>query len=65
MRVAGIIVSGLGILLFMIGNAYWTCFFMGTIRRRVELSRLPWALLGNLTVVGQLVFAAGQTLMHL
>jgi hypothetical protein len=56
------IVSGVGILLFLVGSGYWLWF--ASLRGKIAKLRSgsPWNLLGTLTVIGLLVFAAGRML---
>lgn|GEM_PF-5347900 len=63
MTAVGHAISGLGVLLFLVGAGYWILFFLHDNRRRVMLRKSPWGLLGNLTILGPLVFAVGQALV--
>jgi hypothetical protein len=56
------IVSGVGVVLFLIGSGYWVWFLSPRHRVAKLRSRSAWHLLGNLPVVGMLVFAAGRML---
>ena len=56
------IVSGVGVVLFLIGSGYWLWFLSPKGRIAKLSSRSAWRLLGNLTVVGILVFAVGRML---
>jgi hypothetical protein len=62
MVILGDIVSGFGIALFGIGSAYWLWLLSppGRIAKLRIHSR--WHLLGNLSVVGLVVFVMGRTL---
>jgi hypothetical protein len=59
----GNIISGLGIAMNLIGCGYWYGFAFEKNRFAVIRSRSPWHLLGNLTVIGILIFAAGRVLV--
>ena len=59
---AGNMVSGFGILLFLIGSGYQIWYVSPRKRLAKIRSRSHWHLLGNLTVVGMLVFVAGRAL---
>jgi hypothetical protein len=56
------IVSGVGGVLFLIGSGYWLWFSYPRNRLTKLRRRSPWHLLGNLTVVGLLIFALGRIL---
>jgi hypothetical protein len=58
----GDLVSGIGVLLFLIGAGFWQWFLWPKARIAKLRSRSPWHLLGNLTVIGVLVFVAGRIL---
>ena len=62
MELAGYMVSAVGVLLFVIGCGYWIWFCSGRNYVRAVRRKSPWDFLGNLTVVGLLVFAAGRAL---
>jgi hypothetical protein len=58
----GDIVSGVGVILFLIGAVYWLWFLTHKGRNAKLRSRSLWHLLGNLTIVGMLEFVAGRML---
>ena len=62
MIVAGHILSGLGLLLFLIGAGYWAGYSLAFQKNRfaVVRNRSNWHLLGNLTIIGMLVYVAGR-----
>jgi hypothetical protein len=61
----GNIISGLGIAMNLIGCGYWIWYGFAFEKNRFAVirSRSPWHLLGNLTVIGILIFAAGRVLV--
>jgi hypothetical protein len=60
----GNVVSGFGIALFLIGSVYWL-WLLSPPRGIAKLrSRSRWHLMGNLTVVGLIVFVLGRALAH-
>ena len=64
MIVAGHILSGLGFLLFLTGAGYWAWYLFAFQKNRIAAirNRSHWHLLGNLTIIGMIVYLAGRTL---
>jgi hypothetical protein len=62
MILAGNISSGVGIVLMLAGFGYWLWFILQANRIAVIRSESRWHLLGHLTIIGMLVFAAGRVL---
>lgn len=62
MAVLGDLISGAGVILFIIGAGYWLWFGYQKNKLALIRSRSPWHLLGNLTVIGMLVFVLGRML---
>jgi hypothetical protein len=62
MIIAGNIISGFGLMLSVIGSGYWVWYGCAFEKNRFAAVRnvSPWGLLGNLTVIGMLVFVAGR-----
>jgi hypothetical protein len=64
MIIAGNIVSALGLILNLIGCGYWVWYGFAFQENRFAVirSKSPWHLLGNLAVIGIVIFAAGRAM---
>jgi hypothetical protein len=64
MKIAADMVSGLGVVLSVIGGLYWVRFGSALQSNRLAVirSRSPWHLVGNLTIVGMLIFVIGRVI---
>jgi hypothetical protein len=60
----GHILSVIGLLLFLIGAGYWVLYLFPSHKTRLAAIRSQnrWHLLGNLTIIGMLVYTAGRAL---
>ena len=58
----GNILSGVGVVLFQIGAGYWLWFLSPGGRIAKLRSGSSWHMIGDLTIVGMLAFAAGRVL---
>jgi hypothetical protein len=64
MKIGADMVSGLGVVLSVIGGLYWIWFGSAFQSNRLAAirSRSPWHLLGNLTIAGMLIFVIGRVM---